>query len=73
MQHSIKFGKKKNWTGEISGWYNSPSIWQGTFESKEMWTVDAGLQKNIMKEKIYHLAGRARRKKRPKKKSRPFF
>ena len=51
MQHSIKFGKKKDWTGEISGWYNSPSIWQGTFKSREMWTVDAGLQKNIMKGK----------------------
>lgn len=51
MQHSIKFGKKKDWTGEISGWYNSPSIWQGTFKSREMWTVDAGLQKNILKGK----------------------
>ncbi len=49
MQHSIKFGKKKDWTSEISGWYNSPSIWQGTFESREMWTVDAGIQKNILK------------------------
>lgn len=51
MQHSIKFGEKKDWTAEVSGWYNSPSIWQGTFESKEMWTVDAGLQKNILKGK----------------------
>ena len=51
MQHSIKFGKAKDWTGEISGWYNSPSIWQGTFKSKEMWTVDAGLQKTLFKGK----------------------
>ncbi len=51
MQHSLKFGKKKNWTGEISGWYNSPTIWQGTFESKQMWTLDAGIQKNIFKGK----------------------
>lgn len=51
MQHSLKFGKKKDWTGEVSGWYNSPSIWQGTFESKEMWTLDAGLQKTIFKGK----------------------
>ena len=51
MQHSLKFGKKKDWTGEISGWYNSPSIWQGTFESKQIWSVDGGLQKNIFKGK----------------------
>ena len=51
MQHSIKLGKKKQWTAEASGWYNSPSIWQGTFESREMWTMDAGLQKQIFKGK----------------------
>lgn len=51
MQHSLKFGKKKDWTGEVSGWYNSPSIWQGTFESKAMWTLDAGMQKVIFKGK----------------------
>jgi hypothetical protein len=51
MQHSIKFGKKKDWTGEVSGWYASPSIWAGTFKSKEMWSMDAGLQKTILKGK----------------------
>jgi iron complex outermembrane recepter protein len=51
MQHSIKLGKKKLWTAEASGWYNSPSIWQGTFESRQMWTLDAGLQKQIFKGK----------------------
>jgi hypothetical protein len=47
MQHSYKFGKKKDWTAEVSGWYNSPSLWQGFFKSKSMWTVDAGMQKTI--------------------------
>jgi iron complex outermembrane receptor protein len=51
MQHSIKFGKKKDWTGEVSGWYASPSIWGGTFKSKEMWSMDAGVQKTIFKGK----------------------
>jgi iron complex outermembrane receptor protein len=51
MQHSLKFGKTKDWTAEISGWYNTPAIWEGTFKSKSMWTVDAGLQKNIFKGK----------------------
>lgn len=51
MQHSYKFGKKKDWTGELSGWYNSPAIWEGAFKSKSMWTMDAGMQKTIFKGK----------------------
>jgi hypothetical protein len=48
MQHSLKIGKK-GWTAEASGWYNSPSIWAGTFESKALWSADAGVQKTIFK------------------------
>lgn len=51
MQHSYQFGKKKEWTGEISGWYNSPAIWEGAFKSKSMWTMDAGIQKTMLKGK----------------------
>lgn len=51
MQHSLRFGKKQDWTAEVSGWYNSPSIWEGSFKSKSMWTLDAGLQKVIFKGK----------------------
>lgn len=49
MQNSAKLGK--GWTGEVGGWYSSPSIWQGTFKSKAMWSVDAGIQKAMMKGK----------------------
>jgi hypothetical protein len=49
MQHSYKFGKQQEWTAEVSGWYNSPSIWEGAFKSKSMWTMDAGMQKTIFK------------------------
>jgi iron complex outermembrane receptor protein len=48
-QHSAKLGK--GWTAEASGWYGSPSIWQGTFESKEMWSIEAGVQKTLFKGK----------------------
>ena len=51
MQHSYRFGKKQDWTAEVSGWYNSPAIWEGAFKSKSMWTLDAGMQKNIFKGK----------------------
>jgi len=47
MQNSAKLGK--GWTAEVGGWYSSPSIWQGTFESSAMWSVDAGVQKSMMK------------------------
>jgi hypothetical protein len=50
MQHSLKIGKK-GWTAEASGWYNSPSIWGGTFESNALWSIDAGVQKTIFKGK----------------------
>jgi hypothetical protein len=50
-QQSLKFGKKKDWTAELSGWFNSPGIWQGVFKSKSMGSVDAGVQKNIFKGK----------------------
>ncbi|MDP9230939.1 MAG: outer membrane beta-barrel family protein, partial [Bacteroidota bacterium] len=48
-QHTFKLGK--GWTGELSGWYNSPSIWQGTFKMDAMWSIDGGLQKTIFKGK----------------------
>jgi iron complex outermembrane recepter protein len=49
MQNSAKLGK--GFTAEVGGWYSSPSIWQGTFKSKAMWSVDAGMQKAMMKGK----------------------
>ena len=39
----------KGWTGEVSGFYNSPSIWQGTFKTNAMWSVDGGLSKTVWK------------------------
>jgi hypothetical protein len=50
MQNSIKIGKK-GWVGELSGFYSSPSIWQGTFKSKQLWSVDGGFQKSLFKNK----------------------
>jgi iron complex outermembrane recepter protein len=49
MQHSFKLGK--GFTSELSGFYNSPTVWQGTFKSKSLWSVDAGISKPIIKNK----------------------
>ncbi len=46
-QHSAKLGK--GYSAELSAWYASPTIWQGTFKSKGMGSVDLGLQKTILK------------------------
>ena len=48
-QYTITLPKKI--TLEVSGFYNSPSIWGGTFLNRAFWGVDAGLQKRFMKEK----------------------
>jgi iron complex outermembrane recepter protein len=47
MQNSFKLGK--GWSAELSGFYNSPSVWQGTFKTKALWSVDGGFSKPILK------------------------
>ncbi len=49
MQNSVRLGK--GWTSELSGFYNSPTVWQGTFKSKALWSLDAGISKPILKNK----------------------
>jgi hypothetical protein len=46
-QQTFRLGK--GWTGEMSGWYSSPSIWQGTIKSSKIWSLDGGLSKTILK------------------------
>lgn len=48
-QQSFKLGKKT--TAELSGFYSSPTIWQGTFKTKQMWGLDAGVQQTVLKGK----------------------
>jgi hypothetical protein len=49
MQNSFNLGK--GWTGELSGFYSSPTLWQGIFKSKSMYGLDGGLQKILFKGK----------------------
>lgn len=49
VQNTYKFGKKQDWTAELTGLYLSPFIWQGMFKGKSMGFVDLGLQKTILK------------------------
>ena len=45
QQHNFTIGK--GWSAEVSGWYSSPSIWEGTFRMNEMWSMGAGLSKKM--------------------------
>lgn len=48
-QQTFRLGK--GWTGEMSGFYSSPTIWQGTIESSTIWSIDGGVQKTVLKGK----------------------
>lgn len=50
VQQSFKVAKTT--TLEVSGFYTSPSIWQGTFKSKAMGGVDVGAQQTLLKGKV---------------------
>ncbi len=49
MQHSFTLGK--DYTAEISGWFNGPSIWGATWKTKSQGAVDLGLQKQFMQKR----------------------
>lgn len=48
-QNSLKFAK--TWTAELSGFFNAPTIYQGSFKGRSIYNVDAGLSKHVMKGK----------------------
>lgn len=47
-QNSLKFGKTKAWTAELTGFYNAPTIYMGSFKGRSLWSVDAGIQKQVL-------------------------
>ena len=48
-QNSIVFAK--TFTAQLTGMYNAPALYMGTFKSNAVWSIDAGLQKKIWKGK----------------------
>jgi len=47
VQNSLKFAK--TWTAELSGFYNSPTVYMGNIKGKSIYNVDAGVSKQLMK------------------------
>lgn len=50
-QNSLKFGKTKTWTAELTGFYNAPSVYMGNFRAKTLWSIDMGMQKTVLQGK----------------------
>lgn len=42
------FSLPNNWRLEVSGWYNSPSIWGGTYQTDALGSLNAAVQKKFM-------------------------
>ncbi len=45
-QNSLKFAK--TWTAELSGFFNAPTIYQGSFKAKSLYNLDAGISKQCL-------------------------
>ena len=46
-----------NFKMEISGWYNSPSVWGGTVTTKSMWSVNLGLKRSFWRDRLLFTLG----------------
>ncbi len=57
-QNTLSFYGQNNFTlpkgfqFEISGWYSSPSVWGGTYQTRSLGSLDLALQKKFMDEKL---------------------
>ena len=46
------FKLPNNWRAEVSGWYSSPSIWGGTYETRSLGSLNIAVQKKLFKDKM---------------------
>jgi iron complex outermembrane receptor protein len=50
QQHT--FDLPLGFKGEISGWYSGPGVWGGVFIYESSWSLDMGLQRKFLKDKL---------------------
>jgi outer membrane receptor protein involved in Fe transport len=46
------FKLPNNWRAEISGWYSSPSIWGGTYETRSLGSLNIAVQKKLLNDRM---------------------
>ncbi|MEO1547314.1 MAG: TonB-dependent receptor [Bacteroidota bacterium] len=44
-QNTFNLGNE--WRAEVSGWYNSPSVWGGTYQTRSLGSLNAAVQKKF--------------------------
>ena len=49
LQNTFTLGN--DYTAELSGWFNGPGIWGGTWKTKSQGALDIGIQKQFMQKK----------------------
>ena len=50
QQHTINL--PKGFTAEVSGWFNGPGVWGGVFKFDPSWSLNLGLQKKFLDDKL---------------------
>ncbi len=50
QQHT--FNLPMGFTAEVSGWYSGPGVWGGVFIYEPSWSLDLGLQRKFLKERL---------------------
>ncbi len=50
MQNTITL--PKGFKGEVSGWFSGPGVWGGVFLYDESWSLNLGLQKNFLQDRL---------------------
>jgi len=46
------FTLKKEFSAELSGWYNGPAFWAATWKTSPQWSMDLGLQKTFFNKNL---------------------
>lgn len=46
------FKLPNDWRAEVSGWYSSPSIWGGTYETRSLGSLNLAIQKKFFENKM---------------------
>jgi iron complex outermembrane recepter protein len=46
------FTLPRKWNLEVSGWFNSPGIWGGTYATRSQGSLDVAVQKKVLRDKM---------------------
>lgn len=50
VQGSLAMGK--GWTAQLTSFYSAPTVYQGSFRAQSLWSVDLGIQRQFLQDKM---------------------